>query len=328
MAPAFLQSVQQPPPGTPLSKLLEGGHFRRAADGAVNDLRKCPSENVQLILKLLYTRLACLILVARPDIAAQEAVPLLDLLARNPPQAKDLVPQIPWELRLLLVRLQSIGATDGGRRGIMALYALAAEVRTHVRDENVKDEEKSMWARRLTDLGLRVADALVEMGELETAHRHLDTLEDVDADEIASRKALLRARVGDVAGARVSVSKLQNPKKQAALDTLLKVADGDFSSAGSSWQTQQDSEAGPLTANNLAVSLLYTGRIQSSHDILEELAQTQPGFPALLFNLSTVYELCTERAMDRKTSLISSMVGKAPAPDAGGWEKATFEFKL
>ncbi|KAH0376543.1 hypothetical protein KCU92_g9725, partial [Aureobasidium melanogenum] len=34
----------------------------------------------------------------------------------------------------------------------------------------------SLWKYRLADLGLRVAGELIEMGELETAKRHLDTL--------------------------------------------------------------------------------------------------------------------------------------------------------
>ncbi|KAK4547740.1 hypothetical protein LTR36_000698 [Oleoguttula mirabilis] len=329
VAPAFLASEQQSPPGTPLPDLLQHGHFRRAADTAATDLLQCTPNDAESIFQLLYTRLACLILLSRPDLAAQEAAPLSDLLARNLPGAKDVVQVIPWELRLLLVRLQSIGATDGGRRGIMALYGLGVEVRAHLKQATGDEARRAVWATRLRDLGLRVADALVEMGELETAQRHLDTLTDVDADEIAYRKALLRVRVGDVTGARGCVGMMRDEGRKAAFDVLLQVADGDFSDAADNWQELAEQRSGhALVANNVAVCLLYTGHIDTSRRVLEEASAKLPGFPALLFNLSTIYELCTERAADLKTSLAHTMAAKTPQPDSGGWEKTTLDFKL
>ncbi|KAK5131086.1 hypothetical protein LTR08_001304 [Meristemomyces frigidus] len=331
VATAFLESEQQPPPETQLAGLLQNGHFRRAAERATTGILKCTPDDAEQIFQLMYTRLACVILLSRPDLAAQEAAPLTDLLARNSPGAKDIMPLVPWELRLLTVRLQSIGAVDGGRRGIMALYGLSAEIRAHLRQAKADEDEaeQRVWASRLQDLGLRVADALVEMGELETANRHLETLTKVDADDIISRRALLSMRMGDIAGARTCLKSLQHDDKRAAFDVLLKVADGDFSGAAETWQgltEQQPSHA--IFANNLAVSLLYTGHITSSQDILEEAAERLPGFSSMLFNLSTVYELCTERAVDLKTSLAYKMAAKAPRPETGGWERATLDFKL
>ncbi|KAI6803817.1 hypothetical protein KC356_g3367 [Hortaea werneckii] len=329
VATAFWDSTQQPPPGTALADLLKSGHFRRAADGAVNELRRCSSDDVSQILKLLYTRFACLVLFSRPDIAAQEAQPLLDFLARNVGGANDVTTLMPWELRLLLVRLQSVGAQDGGRRGIMGLYTLAAEARTHAKPGDQDENETRLWRQRLHDLGLRVADALVEMGELETANRHLDTLSNPEmVDDITYRKALLKARVGDVDGAQACVNNLSDKKQQDKLNALLNMADGEVAQAADSWQSQHESDASAVGANNWAVSMLYTGHITTAYEVFEKLANDQSGFPALLFNLSTVYELCTERAVERKSALAQSMAAKAPSPDCGGWEKATFDFKL
>ena len=52
-----------------------------------------------------------------------------------------------------------------------------------------KEDDARLWSARLRDLGLRIADALVEMGELETANRHLDSLPDSDTSHIIYRKA-------------------------------------------------------------------------------------------------------------------------------------------
>lgn len=328
---AFLDSQHQPSLNATLPELLQGGHFRRAAEKSLRDLLASSPDAAEQILQLLYTRLACLILISRPDVAAQEAIPLTELLARSSSTGDDILPLIPWELRLLLVRLQSIGAVDGGRRGIMTLYALAGEVRANLRtaQESGEDASASLWAERLRDLGLRVCDALVEMGELETATRHLDGLSDVDADELTYRKALLRVRVGDVSGARQSASSMTDEERKKGFEAMLEMADGDYAAAVESWQTlvteHPDHE---LFVQNAAVSLLYTGHITSARDVLEDLASRMPMFPTLLFNLSTVYELCSERAPERKTALTEQAAAKTPGPQSGGWERATFEFKL
>ncbi|KAK3640720.1 hypothetical protein LTR56_004424 [Elasticomyces elasticus] len=289
ISPPFLSSDQQPPPDTPLTVLLDRGHFRRAAEMSVTAL----------------------------------------LQSRSPPSATDLVPLIPWELRLVLVRLQSLATTDGGRRGVMALYALAGEARARHRQAHASgnEHERDVWAGRLRDLGLRVADALVEMGELETANRHLDGLSDVDADQVAYRKAVLRLRVGDVAGARGFVDKLDHDSRRATLEVLLKIADG--KDAVASWQNLlEEHPDDALLANNLAVSMLYAGRITDARDLLQSTLNRSAAFASILFNINTIYELCSERAVDHKMELAQTLAEKGSTAASGGWERAGFEFKL
>ncbi|KAK0932695.1 hypothetical protein LTR48_003825 [Friedmanniomyces endolithicus] len=307
-APPLLDSEQQPSPDTPLPALLRGSHFGRAAETAARDLLRCSPTDAESIFQLLYTRLACLVLVSRPDLAAQEASPLADLLARNPPSATEVVVLIPWELRLLLVRLKSLSSEDGGRRGVMALYGLAGEARTHLKQMHMDEDERehALWSERLHDLGLRVADALVEMGELETAERHLDSLTGVALDEIVYRKAMLRIHVGDLRGAERYFSKLESGNRNDTLETLLKMADGQ--DATSRWQdllAQRSDD--DMVANNLAVSSLYAGNIMDARRILERTVSRSPASAGILFNINTVYELCSERAIDHKIDLADPM---------------------
>lgn len=328
---AFLNSSNRPSSDASLPDLINGGHFRRAAESALRAILQSSPTAAEHILELLYVRLACLVLVSRPDLAAAEAIPLLDLLARNPPGTHEVLAVIPWDLRILLVRLQSLGVADGGRRGIMALYNLASEVRVHLRHaRSIQNEDEIvLWTARLHDIGLRVSDALVEMGELETAARHLDTLSDVDPQELAYRKSLLRIRVGDIAGSRKCAEALSDGLRKKGFEALLQVADGDYSDAVDSWQSLMEEYPGhEQFALNAATSLLYTGHIASARDVLEDLAKDLPLFPTLLFNLSTVYELCSERAMERKIALSQQAAEKRPGPNSGGWERSTFEFKL
>jgi predicted Zn-dependent protease len=122
---------------------------------------------------------------------------------------------------------------------------------------------------------------------------------------------------------------IQDATRKRSFEALLKLCDGDYSAALDTWQAlAADHPNDELFAQNAAVSLLYTGQILSARTVLEDLSQRLPTFPMLLFNLSTVYELCTERAVDRKTQLVLQSAAKEPSSESGGWERAAFEFKL
>lgn len=335
VAPAFLESTNQPATETPLTELLEHGHYRRAAEAALREIFQCRSNDADRILQLLYTRLACLVVISRPDLAADEALPLTDFLNRAAPASKDLIPHVPWELRLLLVRLQSIVAADGGRRALMALYSLTAEVRANLQAARTTSDVSAIddWTTRLQDLGFRVADSLVEMGELETATRHLDTLPITPSStsQIQGRKTLLRIRVGDVSGAQASLSQLSESPQKEILSALLTTADGDFDAALTMWRDLSTRQpANELLGTNLAVCLLYTGRMTEAREILEGLAKESGAFGTLLFNVGTVYELCTERAMERKAEMAHHFAAKTPdrVIASGGWERSALDFKL
>lgn len=327
---AFLDSTRQPPDGTPLAALLQAGFFRRAATVAAAEILATDSGNIEHIFHLLYTRLACLVLISKPDIAVQEAHPLIDVLSRNPAKAKDLLPRIPWELRLLLVRLESIGVPDGGRGGVMSLYALANEARAHITTASAADDTKvELWKARLADLGLRVSDTLVEMGELETARRHLNTLARTSPDELAYRKALLLIRIGDVSGAQRCLDQMVSSGSKATLDVLLLVANGESSLAVDAWRGLMDTELEhALAVSNATVGSIYMGNIVGALGGLERAVETLPPFPGLLFNLSTVYELCTERGLERKTALMQQLATRDLGPLCGGAERSILDFKL
>lgn len=214
---AFLESSQQPPADTSLPELLNHGHFRRAAESALQQLLQASGDDASLVLQFLYCRLACLTLITRLDIAADEALPLLDFISSSTSGVSEVLPLIPWPLRILLVKLQSVAAQDGGRRAIMTLYTLAGEVRTNIREARLSGDDTAVqtWSNRLSDLGLRVSDTLVEIGELETANRHLDTLVDVDKDEVLSRKVLLHVRTGDIVAARECAQAVSDSYRRA-----------------------------------------------------------------------------------------------------------------
>jgi len=244
---------------------------------------------------------------------------------------------VPWDLRLLVVRLAALGYGEW-RKGIMGYYELARECRENIVKASIPEDEKTIWRARLRDCGIRVANVLVEMGDLEGAGRHLGTLNDSGEDAEASREislmeTLVWLRVGDIASARrclaqASSTSDDNDFTDATLHGLIQLADSDFEAAAASFRTlheQHPSDA--MITQNLAVCLVYTGRIAEAKDILEKLVDDSAPFHSMVFNLSTVYELCTERNRDKKVELASKLA-KRKGGDGVGWEMSAANFKL
>jgi hypothetical protein len=362
IAAPFLDASHQPAPDTDLEVLLSHRRFIHAADKATDILTSgsVSPSSTQKILELLYTRFSCLVICNQTSLAAKEAKPLIELLARESgtytrPYREIFLSQVPWSLRLLLLKLSGLGA-DVHRRTIMGLYALSTDCRTLAAKAKSEHDDASfkLWKSRLQDMGLRVAGELIEMGELETARRHLDGLSsDATATNTAAnteeeakmriRKTLLLLRLGDIQAAEthLAASSSTSTSTDADLDIQLKVLTAltHFSTSPSTTLSSLQSLAdqypsNPLITHNLAIAHLYTNNVVSGSEILESLVtKDEVVFPTLLFNLSTMYELRTERARERKLDLVDLVVGlvgdvRGEEGRVGGFERGLVEFKL
>ena len=77
-----------------------------------------------------------------------------------------------------------------------------------------------------------------------------------------------------------------------------------------------------------------------AREVLESLIGNRDNFHALTFNLSTIYELCTERSRALKIGLAENVAGTKKDPSQVGmgtdgtherpaaWEKVNSDFKL
>lgn len=242
---------------------------------------------------------------------------------------------LPWELRVLATRLQSISISDP-RKAVMGYYDLARDARAEAEAASSK-EEKLLWRSRLFDLGIRVANALIETGDVIAAAAHLETM-DVDAAPASDRQlvrgrlGLLYLRIGNLGAARKYVVGDEtnpgalSPDYADVLRPLLSVAEGNYESAATQLDaTQNMSGDQSLMIANLAVALLYAGDLKESKAKLEELLKQGMRFSTLLFNLATVFELCTEKARALKVELAENI---AKEPDPLGFERSLVDFKL
>ncbi|KAF2432336.1 hypothetical protein EJ08DRAFT_695449 [Tothia fuscella] len=342
---AFLTSPQAAQTGDDLARLISRGQFHAAAIASARELTNLPTPpDPQIVFNLIHTRLACLTLInkACQELAAVESTVLGDLTSsvyRHPMTNAHIV---PWDLRVLAVRLQSFGFKDL-RRGVMGYYQLAQDARQEIMKDrqDEKSEDGRVWNLRLRDLGIRVASMLVEMGDLEGAASHLRTLEidplldEEDKRRIASMEALVWLQFGDIWAAKRCLLRLQEPRDSAPdlapriLQSLISIGDGEFAAAGEQLQQlHAEIPADTMISHNYAVCLLYTGRMKEARKVFEKAVDesTEVPFHSLLTNLCTVFELCTERARDLKTQLIERVT--AIEPTGSGWERASTDFKL
>lgn len=361
-------------PGEPLSsslslleKLLAEGRFLIAASfaGSILTSSLITSTDIKIIFALFYTRLACLELSGNTVLAAQESKALEDLNSafyyiddsfdasqtdHKNEQGREHMPRhiVPWPLRVLAVRLQSIGFGDS-RRSIGGLYEIGLEARRETMKPGISEATKSLWRERLADLGIRSVNALIEMGDLDAAKRSLESLQENKpmSDVTKLRKALLFLRIGDLDSAGQLFSDSQESKEAALLQPLLSMSDGRYPDAVTEWRALQEDKSrtdGALVAQNLAVCLLYTGKLDevcwfhtlplilySRQDQARELVESQVSanhsFGSLIFNLSTIYELCSDSA-GRLKGQLAATISNQPVLGQNNLDRPNADFKL
>ncbi|KKZ62623.1 hypothetical protein EMCG_03033 [[Emmonsia] crescens] len=355
ISPAFRSEIPTPSPNNPLpislatlDNLLNDGHFLLAAhfSAAILTSSAVPHDDQNTIFSLLYIRLACLELTGNTLLAAQEAKALEDLSSAfyyvdtklgGEATTKDTISDdrarhiVPWPLRVLAARLQSIGFGDS-RRGIAALYELGLEARKHLSRQGLAEDEKNVWKSRLADLGIRVVNSLIEMSDLDAARRSLTKLKTPPKEQrlATTRMVLLYLKVGDVEAARKLLDNA-SIEAEGILHCLLDMAEGRYADAVAAWEALRASHIGhedeALIAQNLAVCLLYTGKLNESRDLLESLVNNNHSFQSLTFNLATIYELCSERSRFLKSNLTERIASQPPSRYRN-WEKPNADFKI
>ncbi|KAJ5390654.1 uncharacterized protein N7496_001722 [Penicillium cataractarum] len=343
-------------PGEPLSsslglleKLLSEGRFLVAAHFASSILTSSliSPTDIKVIFSLFYTRLACLELSGNTVLAAQESKALEDLNStfyyidsslddteaeKQHEKVHTDFPRhiVPWPLRVLAVRLQSIGFGDS-RRSIGGLYEIGLEARSQIMRNDCSDSERKIWRERLADLGIRSVNALVEMGDLDAAKRSLESLRaSEDTEAMKLRKSLLFLRIGDLDAAERVFGDSRESKEAALLKPLLSMSEGRYQDAVTEWRalhedTQRTDKA--LVGQNLAVCLLYSGKLDEARQLLEDQVSAHHSFGSLIFNLSTVYELCSDSAGTLKGKLAAT-IAEQPVSGQTNLDRPNTDFKL
>jgi hypothetical protein len=147
------------------------------------------------------------------------------------------------------------------------------------------------------------------MGDLAAASRHLEGLRaSVDDHELKVVLCLLYVRIGNLAAAKKVLPAVGGEDiREGVLCALILMGEAKWAEAAAAWKeisdTKRIEEGGDMASNNLAVCLLYMGDLKEARRVLESLIDGGTSFTGLTFNLSTIYELCSDNSKVLKAGL-------------------------
>ncbi|KAL9081774.1 MAG: hypothetical protein Q9159_007048 [Coniocarpon cinnabarinum] len=332
MPPPFQEASSRIPDFDTISDMLSAGQFRLAAREAASRLTSCvdPADH-STIFSLLYVRLACLSALDYQYEAAQEAQALQDFNGSFYRDSSTGVHLAPFELRLLVVKLQAVGLGDW-RRCVIGFYDMARECRWH--HGRSKDASlKSVWKLRLSDLGAQVAHALVQMGDLDAAARHLTSLLSSPSSKhdhhlsTLLQLSMVCLHVGDVAAAKhwlrvmSEESNTDDVLSKQALNALIMTSNGEYSEAATEWQNLAN-DVGEGQEGLKTLSL----QNKAARVLLDGLTKEQNMPHEVTFNLATLFELTAENARNLKLTLAQRLATHGAS--SMGNEKFNADFKL
>jgi len=297
------------------------------------------------IFRALQIRYSCLELSGNVLLAAQEAKAFEDLgsafyyvgLSDDEPAADQATDRplpthiMPFALRLQAQRLQSIGFADP-RRGVVALFDLGLECREHIASTSISEDRRQLWVQRLEEVGIRVVNALIEMGDLDCARRTLDSMKPsnpTSASIWACRKVMLCLRMGLVAEARglIGASELQQSNTRL-LKSLIAVADDRMDDAVSvltDTTLDADKDLLALAKQNAAVALLYKGELQKARSLMESLIDEHESFSTLTINLATIHDLTSDQSRELKVALANKIAADRQLRQMRSFTNADFK---
>ena len=300
--------------------LFSQGRYTAAAEASARRLAQPPPPPQQELLNLFYIRLAALIKLNYIFLAAAEAHVLEDVNSSNYRIEGTNECVLPWELRLLTIRMQSVGLRSARKGGVSALYELAGEARSKFRHAGSTDEA-STWSRRLKELGWCTVEALVEEGDLQTAVRQMRSLKGQGQDEEwEARMVMLLLKIGDLDGARKILDR--SDESRPILRDVLKICEGNYEES-----TESGSKVDGTTTSrsNKAMANFYSGNVEESSRILEALMQEGKIEKESVFNLVTCYELMAERAVRERKEGLVERVGRSAMGKEGSLSQTDFK---
>ncbi|KAH7890846.1 hypothetical protein F5I97DRAFT_1800098 [Phlebopus sp. FC_14] len=327
--------------GRDMHEMVMSNSWRALAKMAHDRIVKSDPEDLARILDLWSLRLSSLARLRLTNQASAECTNLFAVLNAVPPQhppstaATTRGPSDPSGMSLFHARVHywtgdTLGYVD-------ALSGILGTCKERARILAIAEANLSMWLERTARVCLILASQLVEMKDYQAAitlltplctRRDPSTKRPIPSPAVYSAVGRIYLIAGNVPKAvncfeiaascyaphkkdQNSSSEGERPQKDtvAMNDALLSAALGNWDKAEEALRGLLESEPENFTAmNNLAVALFGQGRITEGIELLEAALRISPSTVVVaepfLFNLSTLYELRSATAIDKKRELL------------------------
>ncbi|KAJ7577038.1 hypothetical protein C8J56DRAFT_972177 [Mycena floridula] len=301
--------------------LVMTNSWRALATMARDRIVTTDPEDLALVLGLWYLRLASLSRLRLFNQTSAECTNLFSVINSIEPTATrqwlfDRL--LPFELEVMQVRLKFWAGDHMGY--IDALYGLLKKCKDKARQVKSDPTTVAMWKERGSRICLILASQMVEMKDYLAAAKILEPL--CEQDGVTS--PLLRSAVARIylqGGylkkasnhfAAVAADPTTDPATNAMNEALMASAAGDWERTTKILEgvLAKDSHSF-VSANNLSVALLCQGKVKEGIEVLEKALHSSPSSVVVaepfLFNLSTLYELRSATAVQKKRELLAEV---------------------
>ncbi|KAI0061054.1 hypothetical protein BV25DRAFT_830314 [Artomyces pyxidatus] len=292
--------------------LVMTNSWRALARMARDRIVQADPEDLPLVLNLWSLRVSSLARMRLFNQASAETTNVFSVLtAITPPSARKHVFEnvLPFELEVLHARVRYWAGDPLG-------YADALSALLHKCRRRARAGDREMWMERGARVGLIAASQFIETKDFTAAARLLEPLlRAPDATpELRSAVGRVYLQAGQLALAERHLDAVaRDPAVDPALKQLnaafVASARGEWEKAGGILKEMVDRDPENFAAvNNMGVALLGEGRLKEGIAVLEKAFQASPSTLAMaepfLFNLSTLYELRSAVAAEKKRELL------------------------
>nr|XP_034826337.1 trafficking protein particle complex subunit 12 isoform X2 [Maniola hyperantus] len=300
-----------------------------------------PTKHTPRSLQLWLTRFAVMCRIKLYEPLAKEAEPFGDF--SKPDMFYQFYPDayesrtgslVPFSLRLLIAELPAhVGKPEEAMDRLYAMLEVIQHMISNLNEEKTEDgsgtitlEDKTeslrLWTGRQTRVLHSVVNCAIALKDYRLATKILTTLRDQSTTP-QQQRALSSAlcRVALLAGhvkaallhsftakeARHHICPTPDVREYVDLG-LIDIAHGKYQDAYNNFARAADQEpTNIMVANNLAVCLLYMGRLKEAISVLQKAIHADPerGLnESLLINLCTLYELESSKTHEKKLNLL------------------------
>ncbi|XP_001604781.1 trafficking protein particle complex subunit 12 [Nasonia vitripennis] len=303
-----------------------------------------PSKHTPHSLQLWFTRLSLLTKLRQTEILETESTPFHNL--DKPDMYFIFYPELygtrpgsmaSFAFRLLLAEIPMYYGK--GKRAIDNLYAILATIKKIINNlENGLSEEGGvakfnsderedslqLWKARRSRTLVSVVNCALSTKNYILATEVLEQLLNSNewkkgqAEILNSAIGRIYLSLGDVPAAekKFSIVQTENPKaehiKELVDRGLMAVAQNAFQEALKCFKTASELDhSNIMLLNNMAVCLLYTGKLEAAVDLMENMVTVQNPIKSLqeavLLNMCTLYELHTTHSRQSKLQLLRQL---------------------
>ncbi|GAA6028780.1 hypothetical protein JCM8097_007391 [Rhodosporidiobolus ruineniae] len=320
--------------GQTLSSLIASRNYRGTARYAYNAITQSTPEKTSYLLSHWLLRLHSLL---RLRLVPQLAAELSALFALLPPSfclaAPDVFPSetprfhlaVPFDLHVLAAALPGLqGDKAVGAERLTALLKNTKEEMWAAKRAG-RGEDEALGRGRAARVGKMLADLLVEIKATSSAITLLTSA--TPSPTLHRQLSRLHFSTGNLAGLSAHVGEIADERERREVGVLELVAQGKWAEAeGELRSLVEETSEDVEVVNNLAVVLLYSGKLDEAIALLSGLLSSNPSYayndPTVLFNLATLTELRTEQAGAQKIRMLRS------AAEFGGQALDAGPFKL